>query len=134
MTAELVAQKYGIPREDADAFALASHQKAVAAIDAGRFKDEIVPLEVGTNGRRVSFDTDEGPRRDTSLAALAGLRPVFATKGSVTAGNASQMSDGAAATVLVSEESARRSALSPWPASSPTPWPECLRRSWGSGR
>jgi len=113
MTAEVVAQKYGIAREDADAFALASHQKAVAAIDAGRFKDEIVPLEVGTDGGRVSFDTDEGPRRDTSLAALAALRPAFATKGSVTAGNTSQMSDGAAATVLVSEERARALGLEP---------------------
>jgi acetyl-CoA acyltransferase len=113
ITAELVAQRHGIHREDADAFALASHQKAVAAIDAGRFRGEIVPLTVGTNGTSAVFDTDEGPRRDTSLAALAGLKPAFAAKGIVTAGNASQMSDGAAATVLVSAEKAKALGLKP---------------------
>ena len=113
MTAELLAQKHGITREDADAFALASHQKAVAAIDAGRFTDEIVPLPIGSNGGATRFDTDEGPRRDTSLAALGGLRPAFAAKGIVTAGNASQTSDGAAATVLVSEERAKSLGLTP---------------------
>jgi acetyl-CoA acyltransferase len=113
MTAELLAQKHGITREDADAFALASHRKAVAAIDAGRFGDEIVPLSVGSDGGASRFDTDEGPRRDTSLAALGGLRPAFAAKGIVTAGNASQTSDGAAATVLVSEERAKSLGLTP---------------------
>jgi acetyl-CoA acyltransferase len=113
MTAELVAQKYGITREDADAFALASHQKALAAIDAGRFKDEIVPLSIGSNGARSSFDTDEGPRRDSSLAALAKLPPVFAAKGVVTAGNASQTSDGAAASVVMSEARAQELGLKP---------------------
>jgi acetyl-CoA acyltransferase len=113
MTAELLAQKHGVTREDADAFALASHQKAVAAIDAGRFRDEIVPLPIGSNGGAARFDTDEGPRRDTSLAALGGLRPAFAAKGIVTAGNASQTSDGAAATVLVSEERAKSLGLTP---------------------
>jgi acetyl-CoA acyltransferase len=113
VTAEIVAQKYGIGREDADAFALASHQKAIAALDAGRFKEEIVSLPVGSNGTSASFDTDEGPRRDTSLAALAALRPVFAAKGVVTAGNSSQMSDGAAATVLVSEAKAKNLGLRP---------------------
>jgi acetyl-CoA acyltransferase len=113
ITAELVAERHKILREDADAFALASHQKAVAAIDAGRFRDEIVPLKVGTNGTSAVFDTDEGPRRDTNLAALAGLRPAFAAKGIVTAGNASQMSDGAAATVLVSAEKAKALGLKP---------------------
>jgi acetyl-CoA acyltransferase len=113
MTAELVAQKYAISREDADAFALGSHQKAAAAIDAGRFKDEIVPLTIGSNGTARAFDVDEGPRRDTSLAALAALRPAFAAKGIVTAGNSSQMSDGAAATVLVSEARMKSLGLKP---------------------
>jgi acetyl-CoA acyltransferase len=113
ITAELVAERHKILREDADAFALASHQKAVAAIDAGRFHDEIVPLKVGTNGTSSVFDTDEGPRRDTSFAALSSLRPAFAAKGIVTAGNASQMSDGAAATVLVSAEKAKALGLKP---------------------
>ncbi len=113
MTAELVAQKYAVTREDADAFALASHQKAVAAIDAGRFKDEIEPLKVGSNGTPFAFDTDEGPRRDTSAAALAALRPAFAAKGVVTAGNSSQMSDGAAATVLVSAARVKALGLKP---------------------
>jgi acetyl-CoA acyltransferase len=109
MTAELVARRYGITRERSDAFALASHQKAVAAIDAGRFKDEIVPL--GADAAR--FDTDEGPRRDTDLAALAKLKPAFAAEGIVTAGNASQMSDGAAATVVTSAERASELGLKP---------------------
>jgi acetyl-CoA acyltransferase len=119
LTAERRAQKYDIDREQTDAFALASHQKAVAAIDGGRFKDEIVPLKVtppSTNGaarEEVVFDTDEGPRRDTSMAALAKLRPAFDTKGVVTAGNASQMSDGAAATVVVSADKAKELGLSP---------------------
>jgi acetyl-CoA acyltransferase len=113
MTAELVAQKYGVSREDADAFALASHQKAAAAIDAGRFKDEIVPLHLGVNGTSRVFDTDEGPRRDTSASALSTLRPAFAAKGIVTAGNSSQMSDGAAATIVVSEEEAKSLGLAP---------------------
>ncbi|HET7290975.1 MAG TPA: acetyl-CoA C-acyltransferase [Vicinamibacteria bacterium] len=109
VTAELVARKYGITREKSDAFALASHQKAVAAIDAGRFKDEIVPLPV--DGTR--FETDEGPRRDTDLAALAKLKPAFAADGIVTAGNSSQMSDGAAATVVTSADRARELGLKP---------------------
>jgi acetyl-CoA acyltransferase len=112
LTAELVAQKYGIDREQADRFSLASHQKALAAIAAGRFKDEIVGLTV-TNGKTFTFDTDEGPRRDTDLATLAKLRPAFAVKGIVTAGNASQMSDGAAATVLMSAEKAKELGLRP---------------------
>src|SRR5690606_34924270 len=87
VTAENVAHRFEISRADQDQFALASHQKAVAAIAAGRFKDEIVPV---TTTEGATFDTDEGPRADTSLEALAGLRPVFHVKGSVTAGNASQ--------------------------------------------
>src|SRR5262249_48717850 len=108
LTAELVARKYGVDRERSDAFALASHRKALAAIAEGRFKEEIVPLPVpppplnGEGPRNLTFDTDEGPRADTDLAALAKLPPAFAQEGIVTAGNSSQMSDGAAAAVLMS--------------------------------
>jgi acetyl-CoA acyltransferase len=119
MTAELVAQKYGIDREKADAFSLASHQKALAAIAAGRFKDETVPLNVtvpsdnGGKPKTITFDTDEGPRRETDMAALGKLKPAFSAKGIVTAGNSSQMSDGAAATVVVSAEKAKELGLKP---------------------
>jgi acetyl-CoA acyltransferase len=113
LTAENVARKYGIDREASDRFALDSHRKAVAAIDGGRFKDEIVPLTVDLDGAGKSFDTDEGPRRDTDLAALARLKPAFAADGLVTAGNASPMSDGAAATVLLSAGRAKELGLRP---------------------
>jgi acetyl-CoA acyltransferase len=118
LTAEAVAKKYGIDREKSDAFALASHQKALAAIAAGRFKDEVVPLSVTLpNGdgkpKTVTFDTDEGPRADTSTAGLAKLRPAFAQGGMVTAGNASQTSDGAAAVVVMSAERAKALGVTP---------------------
>jgi acetyl-CoA acyltransferase len=115
MTAENLARKYGIDREASDRFALESHRKALAAIDAGRFRDEIAPLTVSLDGegRTQVFDTDEGPRRDTDLAALARLRAAFAAEGIVTAGNASQMSDGAAATILVSSGKAKELGLRP---------------------
>jgi acetyl-CoA acyltransferase len=117
LTAEKVAKKYGIDREKSDRFSLESHGKALAAIASGKFKDEVVPLqvEVGENGTRrtVSFDTDEGPRADTDAAALAKLRPAFAEGGIVTAGNASQMSDGAAAAVVMSLERARALGITP---------------------
>jgi acetyl-CoA acyltransferase len=114
LTAENVAKRYEVSREDQDAFALRSHQRAIAAIDAGLFKDEIVPIEVEhvwfENGKvqrsTMIFDTDEGPRRDTSAEALAKLKPVFAINGTVTAGNSSQTSDGAAAVVVMSREKA----------------------------
>jgi len=109
ITAELVAKKYGVDRGKADAFALASHRKAVAAIEGGRFKDEVVPLKVNGGG----FDTDEGPRKDTTAEALAKLKPAFAVEGSVTAGNSSQMSDGAAATLVVSAQKAKDLCLRP---------------------
>ena len=121
LTAENVAKKYGITREKADEFSLASHQKALAAIAAGKFKDEIVPVEVQTtvvanaaNGRAAKatttsaiFDIDEGPRVDTSMEALAKLKPAFHARGTTTAGNSSQTSDGAAATIVMSAERAR---------------------------
>lgn len=122
LTAEEVAKKYGISREDQDAFALRSHQKAVAAISEGKFNDEIVPVETfvftSENGgpvvkMKVLFGTDEGPRRDTSLEALAKLRPAFSPTGTVTAGSSSQMSDGAAAVLVASEEAVRKFDLKP---------------------
>ena len=111
LTAENLAQKYNISREAQDAFALESHRKAVQAIDKGKFRAEIVPIEVEKTGR--VFDTDEGVRRDTSLEALASLKPVFREDGTVTAGNASQMSDGAATVVLMSAERAEAEGYKP---------------------
>jgi acetyl-CoA acyltransferase len=120
-TAENVANKYGISREDQDQFGYRSHMRALAAQDAGKFKDEIVPLEIEQvvmdNGkpttRTLVFDTDQGPRRDTTLEAMAKLRPVFARNGTVTAGNSSQMSDGAAAVLLMERERAEALDLKP---------------------
>ncbi len=116
VTAELIAKKYGISRDEQDAFSLASHRKAVKAIAESKFEKEIVPLEV-TNvwvdekGKRqaqtVKFATDEGPRADTSLDALAKLKAAFSAGGTITAGNSSQMSDGAAAAVVMSADRAR---------------------------
>ena len=115
LTAERVAKHYGITREQMDQFAHESHQKALAAIAAERFEDEIVPVSVTTtmidvNGKAKAiesvFKVDEGPRADTSLEALAKLKPVFHANGTVTAGNSSQMSDGAAAMVVMSAERA----------------------------
>ena len=122
LTAERVAKHYGITREESDQFALASHQKALAAIAAGRFEDEIVPVPVITteaNGdgklkqHEQSFKVDEGPRADTSIEALTKLRAVFHARGVVTAGNSSQTSDGAAAAVVMSETRAREIGATP---------------------
>lgn len=122
LTAENLARKYDISREQQDEFALRSHRRAAAAMDAGRFKEEIVPLEVtevSINGngkparRRFVFDADEGPRRDTSIEALAALKPVFHARGTVTAGNSSQMSDGAAAALVLSSSLARSLGVKP---------------------
>lgn len=121
LTAEAVARKYDISREDQDGFALRSHQNAANAIDQGHFKSQIIPIEVQrifvqNNERKeqqYTVDTDEGVRRDTSLEALARLRPVFTRGGSVTAGNSSQTSDGAAFTLVVSEEIVKRFDLQP---------------------
>lgn len=120
-TAENLAEKYQISREDQDGFALQSHQKALDAIAKGRFGPEIMPLDVQfTTFERgkaknwsVTFSTDEGPRPDTSMQALAQLRPVFRRGGTVTAGNSSQMSDGAAAAVVMSENMAVKLGASP---------------------
>jgi acetyl-CoA C-acetyltransferase len=111
--AEFIARECGITREMQDEFALNSHRKALAAIHAGKFKAEIVPVTVPSKKGVVLFDTDETPRADTSLEALAKLKPAFEEGGSVTAGNAPPLSDGAAAVVLVSEEIAARDHLKP---------------------
>jgi 3-oxoadipyl-CoA thiolase len=103
-TAENVAQRYGVSREDQDAFALESHRRALAAAEAGRFDDELVTVDVPQpKGDPVTVHADEGPRSDTSLERLAALRPVFREGGSVTAGNSSQINDGAACVVVASE-------------------------------
>lgn len=123
LTAERVARHYGVSREDQDAFALASHQKALAAQAAGRFSEELIPVTVTTAipGARAGkpvvtesiFSADEGPRADTSAAALAKLKPAFHAQGTVTAGNASQTSDGAAAVVLMDAGRARELGIRP---------------------
>ncbi len=121
LTAENLARQYEVTREEQDAFALRSHQRAAAAQDAGKFDDEIVPLDVeltlGEGGSaktyKTTFDQDEGIRRDSSFEALAKLRPVFHARGTVTAGNSSQTSDGAAAVLVMSEEKAERLGLEP---------------------
>jgi 3-oxoadipyl-CoA thiolase len=113
-TAENVAERHHISREDQDAFALESHRRAVAAIDAGRFRDEIVPVTVPSGKRETAVvDTDEQPRRDTTLERLAKLRPAFREGGTVTAGNSSGINDGAAALVLASRAHAERLGLRP---------------------
>jgi acetyl-CoA acyltransferase len=121
-TAENLAAKYHLTREEQDGFSLRSHERAISAIDQGKFREEIVPLEiieVGLNGRnkpqkrKVLFDTDEGPRRDTSMEALAKLKPAFHAHGTVTAGNASQMSDGAAAALVMSLDKAKALSVKP---------------------
>src|SRR5215510_1672099 len=124
LVAENHARESGISRDEQDAFALRSHQRAIAAIDSGRFADEIVPVTAtllepaNGNGarpktRQITFSVDEGPRRDTSAAALAKLRPAFHTAGTVTAGNSSQTSDGAAAVIVTSAERAHAAGLTP---------------------
>jgi 3-oxoadipyl-CoA thiolase len=112
-TAENVAERYEVTRSDQDRFALRSHQRAVAATEAGRFADEIVPIEVSGNGDRTTVDTDEGPRPDTSLERLAKLPPVFREGGTVTAGNSSSINDGAACLVLASPKLAKELGASP---------------------
>jgi len=132
LATENIARKYGVSREEQDAFALRSHQRAIAALDAGKFKDETVPLtvtveefdmsEARPSGRAPSsrvrrteivFEKDEGPRRDTTPEALAKLKPAFQMNGTITAGNSSQMSDGAAAAVVMSEDKAKQLGAKP---------------------
>jgi acetyl-CoA acyltransferase len=122
LATENVARKYEVSRQEQDEFALRSHQRAAAALDAGKFKDETVPLNVvledlDEKGKRVRrevvFDQDEGVRRDSTIEGLAQLKPAFHVKGTITAGNASQMSDGAAAAVVMSDERAKKLGLKP---------------------
>jgi 3-oxoadipyl-CoA thiolase len=112
-TGENVAERYGISREDQDAFALRSHQRAVAAAEAGRLAEEIVPIEAPQGRERVTVEADEGPRPDASLQQLAKLRPVFREGGTVTAGNASTLNDGAACLLIASEEGAEEIGAEP---------------------
>jgi len=121
LTAERLAQRFGITREAADEFSLRSHQKALAAIESGKFSEEVVPVPVsfttpnGSKPKRqeITFAIDEGPRADTSLEALSSLKPAFHVRGTVTAGNSSQMSDGAAAAVVMSAEYAKKLGIKP---------------------
>jgi len=142
LTAERVARHYGITRDDADRFALSSHQKALAAQAAGHFDDEIVPVHVTfavPNGgvklktTELDFQKDEGPRADTSLEALAKLKAVFHAKGTVTAGNASQMSDGAAAAVVMSAERASALGIKPLARFVSFAYAGCLPEEMGIG-
>jgi len=113
-SAEWIANEYGLTREELDAYSLKSHQKAIAAMDAGKFKEEIVPVEVPQRkGPPVLVDTDESPRRDTSMEALAKLRPAFKPDGMVTAGNSPGITDGAAAVVVMSAEKAKELGIAP---------------------
>jgi acetyl-CoA acyltransferase len=121
LTAERLARRFGITREQADEFSLNSHKKAIAAIQAGKFEDEVVPVPVsfttpnGSKPKRMEivFKVDEGPRAETSMEALASLRPAFHAKGTVTAGNSSQTSDGAAAAVVMSADKAKALGIKP---------------------
>jgi acetyl-CoA acyltransferase len=141
LTAERVARHYGISREEADRFALASHQKALAAQAACKFEAEIVPVPVvftepngkGLNRIESEFRNDEGPRADTSLEALAKLKPAFHARGTVTAGNSSQTSDGAAAAVVMSEERARALGIKPLARFIAYAYAGCLPEEMGLG-
>jgi acetyl-CoA acyltransferase len=112
MTSEIVAERYGVTRQDQDVFAVESNNRALAAIEAGRFVDEIIPIETDLDGKTIVFDTDEGPRAST-VEGLGALRPAFKVNGTSTAGNSSQMSDGAALELLMSYAQAEKLGFSP---------------------
>jgi acetyl-CoA acyltransferase len=142
LTAERVAARYGISREDSDSFAFSSHQKALAAREKGNFAGEIVSVPVSISGQRsnghptsrvTEFKVDEGPRADTSQEALAGLRPVFHAGGVVTAGNSSQVSDGAAAAVVMSAERAKELNIPPLARFVSYAYAGCLPEEMGIG-
>ena len=137
LTAERVAHHYGVAREEADEFALSSHRKALAAQAAGRFEREIVPVKVTFRApgqtTEVEFKVDEGPRADTSIEALAKLKPAFHARGQVTAGNSSQTSDGAAAVVVISEERARVLGIKPLARFVSYAYAGCLPEEMGVG-
>jgi len=113
LSANRLALKYGIDREAQDRFSLHSHEKAIAAVDEGRFKSEIVAVEVKENGNSAVIDTDEGPRRGSTYEKIASLQPAFEPEGMITAGNSSQISDGAAAVLVMSEAKAKELGLTP---------------------
>lgn len=113
LTAENVVEKYKITRQEMDQFAYESHQKAVAAMKEGKFKNEIVPIEIFVNGEKRIIDTDEGPRAETTVEKLGTLKAVFKQNGSVTAGNSSPLTDGAAAVVIMSAEKAKALGIKP---------------------
>ncbi|CAN5655141.1 thiolase family protein [soil metagenome] len=113
ISAEVLAQEWGLTREELDAYSYESHRRAIAAIDEGRFENEIVPVETGATGAAVLFAVDETPRRDTSVEKLASLQPAFKSDGVVTAGNSSSIVDGSAAMLLASGEAAERLGLAP---------------------
>jgi acetyl-CoA acetyltransferase family protein len=113
ISAEVIAEEWGLTREALDAYSYESHRRAVAAIDEGRFANEIVPIEVGATGAALLFAVDETPRRDTSLEKMASLQPAFKPDGVVTAGNSSSIVDGAAAMLLASEDALSRLGLEP---------------------
>ena len=113
ISAEVIAKEWGLTREELDAYSLESHRRAIAAIDGSRFENEIVPIEVGAAGAAVLVGIDEAPRRDTSAEKLASLQPAFIPEGVVTAGNASQIVDGAAAVLVASESAVSRLGLEP---------------------
>src|SRR5918994_2249651 len=113
ISAEVIAEEWGFSREELDAFSLESHRRALAAIDEGRFEDEIVPIDLTNPHTGVVFAVDETPRRDTSLEALAGLKPAFLPEGKITAGNSSQICDGAAGVLIASERKASELGLEP---------------------
>ena len=113
ISAEVIAEEWGQTREELDAYSYESHRRAIAAIDEGRFENEIVPVETGATGAAVLFAVDESPRRDTSLEKLASLQPAFKTDGIVTAGNSSSIVDGSAAMLLASGEATERLGLTP---------------------
>jgi len=112
MTSEIVAERYGVTRQDQDEFAAESNNRALAAIEAGRFVDEIIPIETDLDGKTIVFDTDEGPRAST-VEGLASLRPAFKVNGTSTAGNSSQMSDGAALELLMTSAKAEELGFTP---------------------
>jgi len=113
ISAEVIAKEWGLTREELDAYSLESHRRAIAAVDGGRFENEIVPVEVGAAGAAVLVGIDEAPRRDTSAEKLASLQPAFIPEGVVTAGNSSQIVDGAAAVLVASESAVSRLGLEP---------------------
>src|SRR5919198_1638751 len=113
ISAEVIADEWGFSREELDAFSLESHRRAICAIDGGRFDNEIVPIDLTNPHVGVQFAVDETPRRDTSAEALAALKPAFLSEGKVTAGNSSQICDGAAGVLIASESAASRLGLEP---------------------